>query len=135
MEDLPMRSIKQVLALVLTLLMALSSPAFAQQHVVDPGALAAGVAQHIATETADRAAVRGALTRSDVRQAASSLGLDMDRVSATVDTMSGTELQRAASLSRQLDQPLVGGASTVVISTTTIVIALLLIIILVLIAD
>lgn len=129
-----MRPIKQVLALVLTLLVGLSSPAFAQQHVVDPGALAAGVAQHIATETADRAAVRDALTRSDVRRTASSLGLDVNRMAAAVDTMSGPELQRAASLVQQIDQPLVGGA-TVVITTTTIIIALLVIILIVMVAD
>ena len=132
-----MRSIKQVLALLLTLMIGLSSPAFAQQrqHVVDLDALAAAVAQHAAADAADRAAVRNALGRTDVRDTAASMGLDLNRLTASVDTMSGADLERAASLARQIDQPLVGGASTVVISTTTIIIALLLIIILVLIAD
>jgi hypothetical protein len=130
-----MRSIKQALTVTLALLMGISSPAFAQQHVVDPSAVAAGVAQHIATEVADRDSVRDALARPEVRQTAESMGVDLGRLAATVDTMSGPELQRAASLSRQLDQPLVGGASVVVISTTTIIIVLLLIVILVMIAD
>jgi hypothetical protein len=131
-----MRSLKQVLALLLTLLIGLSSPAFArQQHVVDHGTLAAAVAQHAADEAAKRAAVREALTRKDVRETAAGMGLDLGRMAAAVDTMSGADLDRAASLARQIDDPLVGGASTVVISTTTIIIALLLIIILVLIAD
>ena len=131
-----MRSFTQVLALPLTLLMGLSTPAFAQQpHVVDQGTLAATVAQHAAAEAADRAAVRHTLTRPDVRDTAASLGLDLGRAAAAVDTMSGADLERAASLARQIDNPLVGGASTVVISTTTILIVLLLIVILVLIAD
>ena len=131
-----MRSFKQVLALVLTLLVALSSPAFAQQqHVVDPGTLAATVAQHAAAEVANRAAVRDALTRPDVREAVASMGVDLGRMTAVVDTLSGADLERAASLARQIDKPLVGGASTVVISTTTIIIALLLILIIVLAVD
>jgi hypothetical protein len=137
MEVVPMRSFKHVLAFGLTLLVGLSSPAFAQrqQHVVDPGMLAAAVAQHAAAESADRAAVRDALARRDVRDAAASMGLDPGRLAASVETMSGADLERAASLARQIDQPLVGGASTIVISTTTIIIALLLIILIVLIAD
>ena len=132
-----MRSIKQVLAILLTLMIGLASPAFAQQrqHVVDSGALAAAVAQHAAADAADRAAVRSALGRSDVRDTAASMGLDLGRLTASVDTMSGADLERAASVARQIDQPLVGGASTIVISTTTIIIVLLIIILVVLIAD
>ena len=127
-----MRSFKQVLALLLTLLVGLSSPAFAQQqHVVDPGTLAAAVAQHAAAEASDRAAVRSALTRTDVRQTAASMGLDLGRMTTVVDTMSGADLDHAASLARQIDQPLVGGATTVVISTTTIIIVLLIVILIV----
>jgi len=130
-----MRPIKHALALVLTLTMTLPTPAFAQQHVVDRGALAAGVAQHIEADNADRAAIREALTRPDVRDTAAQLGLDLSRMNTAVETMGGTDLERAASLARQIDQPLVGGASTIVISTTTIIIALLIIILIVIIAD
>ena len=52
------------------LLMATSSSAFAQQHAVDPGALATAVTQHIATQDADRAAVRDALAQPQVREIA-----------------------------------------------------------------
>ena len=113
----------------------MSSQASAQpQHVVDPAALAAAVGQHVASESADRAAVRAALARRDVRDTAASMGLDLARVSAAVDTMSGPDLEHAASLAQQIDHPVVGGASTVVISTTTIIIVLLLVILLVLVA-
>jgi hypothetical protein len=136
MEVVPMRPFKHALAFVLTLLVGLSLPAFAQQpqeHVVDPGALAAAVAQHAAAESSDRAAVRDALERRDVRDTAASMGLDLGRLAASVETMSGDELERAASLARQIDQPLVGGAS-IVISTTTIIIILLVIILIVVVA-
>ena len=131
-----MRLFKQVLALQLTLLIGLSSPALAQQqHAVDPGTLAAAVAQHAAAEAASRAAVRDVLTRPAVQDTAASMGMDLGRLAATVDTMSGADLERAASLAQQIDNPLVGGATTIVITTTTIIIALLLIILIVMIAD
>ena len=131
-----MRSFQKLLVLPLTLLLAMSSPAFAQQqHAVDPGAVAAAVAQHIATQDTDRALVRDALARPDVREIAARMGLDLTRANAAVDTMNGADLERAASVARQLGDPLVGGASTIVISTTTIIIVLLLVILLVMVAD
>jgi len=131
-----MRSFQKLLVLPLTLLLAMSSPAFAQQqHAVDPGAVAAAVAQHIATQDADRAAVRDALARPEVREIAARVGLDLARANAAVDTMTGADLERAASTARQVNDSLVGGASTIVISTTTILLVLLIIILVVLVAD
>ena len=130
-----MRSFKQVLAVVLAVLIGLSSPAFAQrQHAVNPSDVAAAVSQHVASETAARAAVRDALSRQDVRDTAASMGLDPVKVASAVDMLSGSELQRAASLSHQLDQPMVGGSSTIVISTTTIILVLLIVLLVVLVA-
>ena len=130
-----MRSFKKLLALLLTLFVALSSPAFAQQqHVVDSDVLAATVAQHAASEAADRAAIREALARPEVRDVAASLGLDPVRAAAAVDTMIGADLERAASTARRITTPIVGGASNIVISTTTLIIALLLLILIVVIA-
>jgi hypothetical protein len=63
------------------------------------------------------------------------LGLDVARAAATVDTMSGADLARAADAARQVNQQLVGGATTVVITTTTIIIALLVILLIVLAVD
>jgi hypothetical protein len=127
-----MRLVKQLLVFPLCLLMLMSTSAWAQQqHAVDPGAIAGAVAQHVATQDADRAAVRDALARPDVREMATHMGVDLTRANAAVATMSGADLQQAAAAARQVNTSLVGGASTIVISTTTIIIALLIIIIIV----
>lgn len=129
-----MPTVRQLLAAPLILLMATAAPSFAdQRHLVDSSQLAATVGDHVAKQDADRAAVREALGRSEVKEVAATLGVDLTRAAAAVDTMSGTDLTRAADAARQVNQqPLVGGASTVVISTTTIIIALLIVIIIIL---
>jgi hypothetical protein len=127
-----MRLVKQLLVLPLALLMVVSTSAFAQQqHAVDPAAIAGAVTQHVAAQDANRAAVRDALARPQVREVAARMGVDLTRVDAAVATMSGADLQQAASAAQQVNTALVGGASTVVISTTTILIALLVVIIIV----
>lgn len=123
---------RKILVFPLMALMMASSSAFAdQQHLVSPTQLAAAVAEHVAHQDADRAAIREALARPEVQTVAASMGIDLGRANAAVDTVAGAELERAASAARQVNQQLVGGASTIVISTTTIIIVLLLIIILV----
>jgi hypothetical protein len=110
----------------------MASSAYAgPQHIVAPNQLASAVAEHVAVQDANRAAVHEALARPEVRAVASSMGVDLARATAAVDTMSGADLQRAAGAAQQVNQQLVGGASTVVISTTTIIIILLLLIILI----
>ena len=127
-----MQSIRRLLVFPLMALMLASSSAFAgQQHLVTPAQLATTVADSVAKQDANRAAVHEALARPEVQSVASSVGLDLTRATAAVDTMSGADLERAASAAQQVNQQLVGGASTVVISTTTIIIVLLLVIILV----
>jgi hypothetical protein len=128
-----MPTLRRILVLPFALLVMASPSAFAgQQHIVAPGQIATTVSDQVAKQDADRAAVREALARPEVRNVVSSMGVDLDRVTAVVDTMSGTELAQAGNAARQVNEQLVGGASTVVISTTTIVLVLLLIIILVL---
>jgi hypothetical protein len=133
MEDIPMRTVRRLLAFPLILLTMAASPAFAdaQQHLVMPGELAATIADHVAQQDANRAAIREALARPEVRDLASSMHVDLASAAAAVETMTGTDLAQAANAARTVNQQLVGGASTVVISTTTIIIALLLIIILI----
>ena len=127
-----MATVRKLLVLPLMVLMMASSTAFAgQQHVVTPSQLASAVADHVAKQDANRAVVHEALARPEVQQVAASVGLDLTRASAVVDTMSAADLDRAASAARDVNQQLVGGATTVVITTTTIIIILLLIIILV----
>ena len=127
-----MPTVRRLLVAPLVLLMLASSSAFAdQQHVLDPNQLAATIAQHVASQDADRAVVREALARPEVRELAAKMGLDVSRATAAVDTMAATDLAQAANAARQVNHQLVGGASNVVISTTTIIIVLLLIIILI----
>jgi hypothetical protein len=123
--------LRQLLAVLLILLTIATGSAVAdERHVIDPSQLAAAMRQHVGAQDTDRAAVREALARSDVQRVAASLGIDLNRVTSSVDTLSGRELQEAAMTARQINQSLVGGASS--ISTTTIIILLLILIVLIL---
>jgi hypothetical protein len=132
-----MQTLTRLFFIPAAFLVMASSPALAaqqEQHVVAPSELTSAVTAHVASQDADRAAVHQALQKPQVRDMASSMGVDLARVDGVVDTMSGPELAKAGDAARQVNQQLVGGASTLVISTTTIVLVLLLIIILVLVA-
>ena len=126
-----MRHVRHVLIFTLAILLAAASGFAADQHVVSPQELSATVSGQVAQQDADRAAIREALGRPEVRDAAKSLSIDVDRVTVAADTLSGADLSKAADAARQVNHQLVGGASTVVISTTTIIIALLLVILLI----
>jgi hypothetical protein len=130
-----MTTLRQVLAVFLSALLILaSSPASAsaqQRHVVDPAAIASAVNQHAAKQDADRAAIRQALSRPEVKSVAKDLGLDLARADAAVSTMSGSDLERAGAAARQVNDQLAGGASSVTLSVTTIIIILLVIILLI----
>jgi hypothetical protein len=131
MED-TMSIARKLLVFPLAALMAISAPAFAAaQHVVPPSQVAATVADHVANQDANRASVREALARPEVQRVAATMGLDVARAAAALDTMSAADLERAAATARDVNQQLVGGASTIVISTTTIIIILLLVILLI----
>ena len=130
-----MPTARKFVVLALAALIAAPSATFAEQrHVVDPAAVAASVAQHAAEQDANRAAVREALARPQVREMAGRLGLDVTRAAAAVDTLNAADLAEAANAARQVNQQLVGGA-TIAITATTIIIALLIVIIIVLLAD
>jgi hypothetical protein len=127
-----MKTLRRLLALPLVILTIAPGSAFAgQQHIVSPSQVSAAVADRVAAQDADRTAVRDALARPEVRNVATTIGVDIGRLEGAVATMSGADLERAASAARQVNQQLVGGASTVVISTTTIIIALLVVILIV----
>jgi hypothetical protein len=130
--EVSMSTVRKLLVTPLILLVVAASPAnAAQRHLVDSSQLAATVVEHVASQDADRAAVRDALSRDEVKNVAATLGVDLTRANAAVDTMSGEDLTRAADAARQVNRQLVGGASSVVISTTTIIIILLVIILLI----
>jgi hypothetical protein len=123
---------RRLFVCLLAALMALSAPGFAAaQHVVPPAQVAATLADHVAKQDGDRATVREALARPEVQRVAATMGLDLARAAAALDSMSTADLERAASAARDVNRQLAGGASTVVISTTTIIIVLLLVIILI----
>jgi hypothetical protein len=127
-----MQTLRSFLLAWLMLCLACSSPAFAQErHVVEPGVFARVVAQHLAEQDADRAAIRDALRRPEVQEVAQQLGIDPARMSAFIETLAGADLQRSATAARHVNEALSGGASTVTFSTTTIIIVLLLIILII----
>ena len=121
-----MRLLRECLVGLLVLLTALSSSVHAQnRHVVSPAAIAAAVDSHVASQNADRAAIREALDRPEVRDLATRAGIDLDHVTASIGTLSGPDLEGAASAARQVNEALVGGSSSVTLSTTMIIIILL----------
>jgi hypothetical protein len=130
-----MKIVRSLITFVLAALMAVPSPALANgQHLVPPAQLAAALAQHVERQNADRAAVREALARPQVREMAGRMGIDLDRAVAAVDTFADADLVRAANAARQVNQQLVGG-QTVTITTTTIIIALLVVILIIVAVD
>ena len=131
-----MRLLRMLVVAPLMLALALSTSALAQErHAVPPDALAAAVTEHVSQQDLDRSAIHEALARPEVRQIAATAGIDLDRVSTSVGTLSGDSLSRAAAAARDTNQALVGGASTVVISTTTIIIALLVLLLIIVAVD
>jgi hypothetical protein len=130
-----MRMIRSVVATSLIAILAVAVPASAdQRHAVAPEAVAQAVAERVAQQDTDRATIRAALARPEVKDVAATAGIDLAKVSAAVDTMSPAQLAQAASHAQQVNDSLVGGASTVTISTTTIIIVLL-VVILILVID
>jgi hypothetical protein len=130
--EVSMPTVRKLLAAPLIMLMLTSAPAFAdQRHLVDSSQLAATVGERVASQDADRAAIREALGRDEVKNMAASVGVDLTQAASAVDTMSGADLTRAADAARQVNERLVGGASNVVLSTTTIIIILLVVILLI----
>lgn len=114
-------------------ILGLSTVASAQTtHVASPAMLQTAIQANVAAVAADRAVVTRVLKTSDALAVASSLGLDLTRAQATVATLEGTDLAKAAASARAIETPLSGGANTIVIGTTTL---LLLIIILILVID
>jgi hypothetical protein len=108
-----------------------SSPVLAGQHVLDATQLAAVLNEEVDTSNAERAAVHVALALPRVRRIASALAIDYRAIDAAVETMAGNDLEKAASLARQINTQGVPGPSSITVSTTTIVVVLLLLILVV----
>jgi len=119
---------------MLLAVLVMAPAASAQDHVINKSALDKAVQARVAQDQADREAIAALLTRPEVREVAAKAGLSLERASAAVSTLQGSDLRDVASQARQVNNDLAGGASTIVISTTTVII-ILLIVILVLVAD
>ncbi len=129
-----MKLVRRSLAVCLAVLF-MAPAAHAQSNVIGKSALDKAVQERVATDQADRDAIQSLLRRAEVREVAGKAGLSLDKASAAVGTLEGSELAQLAAQARQVNNDLAGGASTVVISTTTIIIVLLLIILIIAIAD
>ena len=128
-----MRISKQIVTLVLLPAFLAASPAFARQsRVVDTALLNQALANKAASETAQRDLVRRVLDRSDAREVAASLGLNVAQASSAVETLSGAELNSLAQHAAAVEAgALAGGSQTVVISLTTLLLLLIIVILLV----
>jgi hypothetical protein len=128
-----MKVVRRTLAVVLAVLIA--APAVnAQSHVISKNALDKAVQERVARDQSDREAIRALLQRADVREVVAKAGLSVEKASAAVATLEGSELNEIASQARQVNDQLAGGA-TVVITTTAIIIILLIVILIILAAD
>jgi len=114
--------------------MLVTSPAWAQQHVVDTTVLQQAIAEQTAVDTAHRQVVERVLARPDVQVVAARLGLDIRDARTAIAGISGEELAAVAQSAQAVDQDLAGGVSNPTI-TISLVTLLLVIIIVILIAD
>lgn len=125
-----MKLVRRSLAVCLAVLF-MAPAAYAQNNVIGKSALDKAVQERVASDQADRDAIQSLLGRAEVREVAGKAGLSLDKASAAVATLDGTELAQLAAQARQVSNDLAGGASTVVISTTTILIVLLVVLLIV----
>lgn len=134
-----MQSVRRIVAVALALWLAAPQVNAQSLPSAAPGQAQAAIDQALAAQAAvaaaDRATIRRVLERSEVRQVAERMGVEIDRLQAGVGMLNATELAEVAEHARTVDQNLAGGATTIVITTTTIIIILLIVILIVLIAD
>src|SRR5689334_19207693 len=91
-EDSSMPTVRNLAVSLMALLILAPSSAFADgRHVISPAAVAATVSQHAATQDAERATVREALTKPAVRDMAARMGLSADRAAAAAGVLAGTD--------------------------------------------
>jgi hypothetical protein len=128
-----MRIIKAgVIGITTAAMLVASTPARAQEHVVDLLTLRQTITDKTAARAADQAAVKAVLERQATRDLANRLGLDLRAADRALATLSHEELAQLAASARAADTELAGGQRTITISVTVL---LLLLILIVLIAD
>jgi len=119
------------MALLIILIVVPSRTLAQDRHVISPSAIAAEVAEHVAQEQADHLAIREVLGQPQVRELAARIGVDVERLDALAETLSGSDLEAVANEARTINGSLVGGASSVTLSTTTIIIGLLILVLII----
>jgi len=122
-------------ALLVTLVfsvVALAPPAGAQtSHAATQSAIDAALQEKVSETSADREIVLRLLERSEVKELAGEVGVDLRRAHDAIATLDGQELTELAAQARHVEQSLAGGQSHVTISTTFLIIALLVLILLI----
>ena len=111
-----------------------SSPAWAQQHVIDSNVLQQALAAQQSADVTNRQTIERVLARTDVQVVAARLGLDIKDARTAIAAISGEELAAVAETARAVDQDLAGGLANPTL-TISLVTLLLIIIIVILLAD
>ena len=109
----------------------MSSPAWAQQHVVDPEMMQQAIAQKHAADAANRQVVERVLARPDVQVVAARMGLDVKQARVALAQLSSEDLAAVAQPAQAVDADLAGGQNYVVISVTTLLLIIILVILIV----
>ena len=126
-----MRTSALLVALVFSVV-ALAPPASAQtSHAATQSAIDAALQQKVSDTSTDREIVLRLLERSEVKDLAGEVGLDLRRAQDAIATLDGQELTELAAQARQVEQSLAGGQSRITISTTLLIVALLVLILLI----
>lgn len=121
---------RKIVTIVLLPAFLSASPVFAQQaRVVDAAVMGQALEAKAASEAAQRDLVRRVLDRSDAREVAARLGLNVAQAGSAVETLAGAELNTLAQHAGVIEaNALAGGANTVVISLTTLLLILILVV-------
>ena len=81
-------------------------------HAAAQSVLDAAVAEHVDSIASDREAILRVLNRSEVQAVARRAGISLRNHETAVSRLQGDELAHAATLARQAEDSLAGGAST-----------------------
>ena len=108
-----------------------TSPAWAQQHVIDSIVLQQAIAEQRAVDDANRQLIERVLVRPEVQTVAARMGLDIKDARTAIAGISGEELAAVAQTAAAVD--LAGGQGPTI--TISLVVLLLVIIIVILLAD
>lgn len=122
-----MRNRTIVLTVVVSSLLWGSSAMAQQRHVVDPAQMRQAIVDQALTDQQNRDVVLTVLNRSQVRELAARLGLNVTRAESAVATLDSAELARLAGPAMLADAQLAGGNSTIVISVTTLLLILIIV--------